>query len=75
MFSNQPWIKEFESLPPDDQSKVVDFIHALRARRTASISTEASPTLFDRVKDLAGIIKDGPSDLSTNPVYLKDYGS
>jgi len=31
-------------------------------------------TAFDRVKDLCGIIKDGPPDLSTNPEYMKDFG-
>jgi len=31
-------------------------------------------TAFDRVKDLCGIIKDGPADMSTNPKYMKDFG-
>ena len=31
-------------------------------------------TAFDRVKDLCGIIKDGPKDMSTNPKYMKDFG-
>lgn len=33
-----------------------------------------SKTAFDRVKDLCGIIKDGPADVSTNPKYMKDFG-
>jgi hypothetical protein len=28
----------------------------------------------DLLKDLCGIIKDGPEDLATNPKYLDDYG-
>ncbi len=35
-----------------------------RARRTA----------FDRVKNLCGIIKDGPTDMSTNPKYMDGFG-
>jgi hypothetical protein len=35
-----------------------------RARRTA----------FDRVKNLCGIIKDGPADMSTNPKYRDGFG-
>jgi len=31
-------------------------------------------TAFDRVKNLCGIIKEGPTDLSTNPKYMKDFG-
>ena len=31
-------------------------------------------TAFDRVRDLCGIIKDGPTDMSTNPKYMKDFG-
>jgi hypothetical protein len=28
----------------------------------------------DLLKDLCGIIKDGPEDLATNPKYLDDFG-
>ena len=31
-------------------------------------------TAHDLLKDLCGIIKDGPSDLSTNPKYFDDFG-
>ena len=29
---------------------------------------------FDRVKNLCGLIKDGPTDLSTHPKYMEDFG-
>jgi len=29
---------------------------------------------FDRVRDLCGIIKDGPADMSTNPKYMDGFG-
>jgi len=31
-------------------------------------------TAFDRVRDLCGIVKDGPSDMSTNPKYIDGFG-
>jgi len=31
-------------------------------------------TAFDRVKDLCGIIKDGPTDMSANPKYFDGFG-
>ncbi|PKL74471.1 MAG: hypothetical protein CVV27_20330, partial [Candidatus Melainabacteria bacterium HGW-Melainabacteria-1] len=70
MFQNKPWVEDFESLPPDDQAKVVDFIHALKTRRTVSASRTETPSLFELVKDLAGSVEDGPEDLSTNPEHL-----
>jgi hypothetical protein len=32
-------------------------------------------TAFDRVRDLCGIVKDGPSDMSTNPKYMDGFGA
>jgi hypothetical protein len=31
-------------------------------------------TAFDRVRNLCGIIKDGPPDMSTNPKYMDGSG-
>ena len=31
-------------------------------------------SVHDRMKDVCGIIKDGPRDLATNPKYMKDFG-
>jgi predicted DNA-binding protein len=31
-------------------------------------------TAFDAVKNLCGIIKDGPADMSTNPKYMDGFG-
>lgn len=71
MFSNQPWLQEFESLPPDDQSKVIDLVHALATHKARP---EVEPCPFDLIADLVGIVEDGPADLSTNPEHLQGYG-
>ncbi len=31
-------------------------------------------SLLDRMQHLVGIIEDGPTDLSTNPKYMEDFG-
>lgn len=31
-------------------------------------------SLLDRMQHLVGIVDDGPSDLSTNPKYMEDFG-
>jgi len=31
-------------------------------------------TAFDSVKNLCGIVRGGPADISTNPKYMKDFG-
>jgi Arc/MetJ-type ribon-helix-helix transcriptional regulator len=36
---------------------------------------KTAPTAFDRVKSLCGIVKEGPTDVSTNPKYLEDFGA
>lgn len=32
------------------------------------------PSAHDLLKDLCGIIEDGPDDLATNPKYFDDFG-
>jgi predicted DNA-binding protein len=33
-----------------------------------------SNSAFDQVKNIAGIVKDGPSDMSANPRYMDGFG-
>ena len=37
-------------------------------------SGEKKTSLHDRMKDICGIIKGGPRDLSTNPKYMEGFG-
>ena len=37
-------------------------------------SPKSKPSAHDLLKDLRGIYKDGPFDLSTNPKYFDDFG-
>jgi hypothetical protein len=47
-----------------------------RALRAYGVTPEAEPskTGYDTIKHLLGAQQGGPSDLSTNPEYLDDYG-
>ena len=51
-----------------------DIVREALERSLQHCRSSQKPTAFDRVKDLCGIIKDGPTDLSTNPKYMKDFG-
>jgi predicted DNA-binding protein len=35
---------------------------------------QSRPSAYDLVKHLCGSIKDGPSDLATNPKYMEGFG-
>ena len=37
-------------------------------------SSKKQPSVFDLTRDLAGKYRGGPSDLSTNPKYMKGFG-
>lgn len=37
-------------------------------------SAKSKPTAYDSMKDMIGSISGGPTDLSTNKVYLEDMG-
>ncbi len=44
------------------------------ARSLARPRRRPKRTAFDRFKDLCGIVKHGPSDMSTNPKYMAGFG-
>ncbi|MEX0937737.1 MAG: hypothetical protein WDZ59_07730 [Pirellulales bacterium] len=38
------------------------------------VAREAGGSFYEAMRDLIGIVKDAPSDLSTNPNYLEGFG-
>ena len=40
----------------------------------AELERREKKTALDDLKDLVGVIKDGPVDLATNPKHLKGFG-
>ncbi len=41
----------------------------------AEPSNSSEPSVYDRIKDLLDSDGEGPSDLSTNPKYMEDFGT
>lgn len=47
----------------------------LRDALEQSLATSESPRMaIDYVRDLFASVMDGPSDLATNPEYMRDFG-
>lgn len=43
-----------------------------RCLKNGSKTLKASA--FDQVRELCGVIKEGPRDLSSNPIYMEGFG-
>ena len=70
-------------LPEDKAVEVIDFIDFLKNRTRPNqpdlrdINHHAGKielSCLDLIKEDIGVIENAPSDLSTNPAYLKGYG-
>lgn len=63
-----------QKLPLEDQKMVLDFAVNLQHKQAlTSDSSETPRSFFDVAKDYIGR-GEGPSDLLTNPDYMKGYG-
>ncbi|MAO64568.1 MAG: hypothetical protein CL666_06185 [Balneola sp.] len=52
-----------------------EVIMSLVNEEVVEYEVEAKPgSLLDRMQHLVGIVEDGPTDLSTNPKYMEDFG-
>ena len=62
-------IQKAQALPPSEQDRV--------AQRWLEELEQLDPdvsTPYERIAHLAGVLKDGPTDLSTNKRYLEGLG-
>ncbi len=67
---------KLETLPPDKQQEVLDFVEFLqsKAEREQAMSSENSELSFlEAAREFIGCVE-GPGDLSTNPKYMEGYG-
>jgi hypothetical protein len=70
-----------QDLPQQKQQEVLDFIEFL-ALKSGTESSEMLPnntekesiSARDVLNKWAGMMEDGPADLSTNPKYMEGYG-
>ncbi|GIV57325.1 MAG: hypothetical protein KatS3mg042_0238 [Rhodothermaceae bacterium] len=76
----QQFIRRLERLPAAVQERFVRrFLRELEEDLPAAYQDtaqmhDAERVPFDRIKHLAGIIKGGPSDASSNKKYLEGFG-
>lgn len=68
-------LQPVEALPIEDQ-QVLDFVEFLQAKRQQArmTETETGPRSFFEVAQASIGAGEGPSDLSTNPDYMRGYG-
>jgi len=74
-------IQKMQDLPQQKQQEVLDFIEFL-ALKSGTESSEMLPnntekesiSARDVLNKWAGMMEDGPADLSTNPKYMEGYG-
>ncbi len=68
---------KLETLSPDKQQEVLDFVEFLQSRANGLGSLELNRltvSALEAAGDLVGCIEGGPSDLSTNKVYMEGFG-
>jgi hypothetical protein len=74
-------MKKMQDLPQQRQQEVLDFIEFLALRSGSEFSDTISDntekenvSARDVLNKWAGIMENGPADLSTNPKYMEGYG-
>lgn len=67
-------LEHLRTLPISKQQEVLDFVLFLNQQQS-TIATDSSTRSFSTVAHrYAGCLDGGPSDLSTNPQYMKGFG-
>lgn len=72
-------VQQLQSLPPEQQQQVVDFIAFLRSKNQpssfsqAELPDAAEQSALEAAGDLVGCLN-GPADLSTNQAYMQGFG-
>ncbi|UIE36209.1 hypothetical protein [Leptodesmis sichuanensis] len=72
----QSVIEKLETLPLDQQQKVLDFVEGLLTEaehEQESPSDNAEISFLEAAGEFIGCVE-GPGDLSTNPKYMEGYG-
>jgi len=50
MFQDKPWLQDFETLPPEKQAEVIDFIQFLKLRQVQQVKPLTSKRSFGVLK-------------------------
>lgn len=72
--------KDIQTLPPEAQDLLIDFIQLLKKRypETKTENTDVSPesrSFLEDAHEFIGCLEGGPGDLATNKKYLEGFGT
>ena len=80
MISIEQIQKDIQTLPPEAQDLLFDFIQLLKKHypETKTENTELSPerrSFLEDAHEFIGCLEGGPGDLATNKKYLEGFGT
>jgi hypothetical protein len=73
---SQTILEKLQTLTPQQQQSVIDFIEFLQFKAEKKEITEEKPiSFYEAAKEYIGCVDGGPGDLATNKDYLRGIGS
>ncbi|NCS76596.1 MAG: DUF2281 domain-containing protein [Microcystis aeruginosa K13-07] len=73
---SQTILEKLQTLTPQQQQSVIDFIEFLQFKAEKKEITEEEPiSFYEAAKEYIGCVDGGPGDLATNKDYLRGIGS
>jgi hypothetical protein len=80
MISLEQIQNDIQTLPPEAQDLLIDFIQILKKRypEQPSENTDSSPeskSFLEDAHEFIGCLEGGPGDLATNKKYLEGFGT
>ncbi|MCA2685846.1 MAG: DUF2281 domain-containing protein [Microcystis sp. M038S2] len=74
---SQTILEKLQTLTPQQQQSVIDFIEFLqfKAEKTEITEEEEPISFYEAAKEYIGCVDGGPGDLATNKDYLRGIGS
>lgn len=70
MFQNKPWLQDFEDLPLDKQSEVIDFIQFLKSKLPQKSQQELEKRPFGVLKGKIWMSEDFDASLEDFSEYM-----
>jgi hypothetical protein len=73
---SQTILEKLQTLTPQQQQKVIDFIEFLQFKaEKKELTEEKTISFYEAAKEYIGCVDGGPGDLATNKDYLRGIGS
>jgi len=73
---SQTILEKLQTLTPQQQQSVIDFIEFLQFKaEKKELTEEKTISFYEAAKEYIGCVDGGPGDLATNKDYLRGIGS